>query len=169
MGTSIFCVPAFKRPWIERTVCDDVFSVKLDHTTVLRALTLKCEISEISEVAVSHKNDALTSMIREIIGIPPRIALPNVAARQKVLELLYKIATESGFNLSIEVDKEYIRLNLWPDNFSTFDPVLEDFEREGAHVRIRFSYIGKRGKHPVEIDLTELVRHHDPKCGNVVS
>jgi hypothetical protein len=46
--------------------------------------------------------------------------------------------------------------------------VLEHFEREGVHIRIRFSYIGKGDKDTVQLELNDLVRQHDPdtwKCG----
>jgi hypothetical protein len=86
-----------------------------------------------------------------------------VVARQKVLEPLYKIKNKFGFNLSIEISQRQIRLNQWPDIFSTFQPVLEHFEKEGAHVRVRFCYDSKeRNNPPVMIDLNDLFPHNNP-------
>jgi hypothetical protein len=139
MGTGIFRFSDATRLPIERIVCEDVFSVKLDPTTVLRAFTLQYSIREPS------------------IG-EEELDFTNVALRQDDLEPLYRIKNKSGFNLDIEMYQWHIRLNLWSAIFSIFKDLIEHFEREGAYVRIRFTYCGKRNKYPVE----NLVKQHEP-------
>jgi hypothetical protein len=143
MGIGIFRFSDATRLPIERIVCENVFSVKLDPTTVLRAFTLQYPIREPS------------------IG-EEEFDFTNVALRQDDLEPLYRIKNKSGFNLDIEMYQWHIRLNLWPGIFSIFKDLIEHFEREGAYVRIRFTYCGKRNNYSVEIDLKDLVKQHEP-------
>ena len=141
-GDLIGC-DGFDRERIEKIVCEDVLSVKLDPTIVLRAFPLTCTVSEL---AIGENEDGF----------------PIAAACLQVLEPLYRIKNKSGFHLLIEVYQRQIRLNQWPDIFSIFQPVLKHFEREGAHVNIRFSYSGKGYKDTVQLELNDLVRQHDP-------
>jgi hypothetical protein len=149
-GGQLFAVNGFNRRKIERMVCEDVFSVKLDPTTVIQALTLRCLITEL---AIGTKKDGFST----------------ATARQQVLGPLYRIKNKSGFDLDVSVSQRHIRLNLWHDICDTFKPVLEHFENAGANIRICFNYYGHRdGYESVLIVLNDLIRDHDPatwKCG----
>jgi hypothetical protein len=143
MGTRVFSVDSFHCGKIEKIVCGDVFRVKLDPTTVVRAFTLNSPIEDLEIGTQEYR-------------------FPDVTARERVLEPLYRIKKKSGFNLQIEDTQRHIRLNRWHDIFEISRPLLEHFEREGANVCIYSTYVGNPDEYPIQINVTDLVRHHDP-------
>jgi hypothetical protein len=59
--------------------------------------------------------------------------------------------------LTVEIRHEHIRLNLWPEIFDTFRAPVDEFEKEGAHVKIFLSYRIDGDEPNVDYDLKHTI------------
>jgi hypothetical protein len=116
---------------LERRVCVDSFNVGLDPANVLKKLSLRLDLEQ--------------------------LAL-NPPEGQKVVGLLRRIRKKNRFLLSIYLNQEQLRLNLWPAVCDIFRPVLEEFEKEGADVRVDLTHFSKSDVF-IEWSLLEAIRH----------
>ncbi|KAF2824239.1 hypothetical protein CC86DRAFT_457065 [Ophiobolus disseminans] len=125
-------------PNIERLVTVDTFAVGLNPADVLRKFGL-------------HVN------IEELVDLPGREPVTDLLKVRQGLALLSKIKNKNDFKLEITLGQRRIRLNLWPVVFDLIRPMVLEFEKNGAHVHIRWLYDGYT---PCEVDreLNDLVK-----------
>jgi hypothetical protein len=126
---------------IERLVTADAFFVGINPADVLRKLDLKFDMDEL--VLLSGKTfEADQSIAQHYLG------------------LLLKIKNKSSFKLNIELSQRRIRLNLWPHAFELLRPILSVFNKEGAHVRIYWTYSGPMYT-LIQHELNTLIEKHE--------
>jgi hypothetical protein len=114
----------FEPAAIHRVICNDSFHLGLDPSTFLRRLKI---------------NISLHALISD--GKEDSCGVKNAEQRQElIIDPLRKIQNKKGFQLTVKIWQEHIRLDLWPEIFDTFKVPVDECENEGAHVNVFFAY-----------------------------
>jgi len=105
---------------LECIILGDAFSVGLDVTTVVRELTLKL----LTDRVLENKDD-------------------ETSESKRTINALLQIKNKANFKLTLRLKQLFLQFNCWPTIFDILRPMIETFEKEGAHVKLLLVYAQK--------------------------
>lgn len=130
---------------VERLMLNDIFGLYVEPAKMLRKMDIELDLHDLTFQTPKHGDVGFMEM-NEI---------------KECLHTLLEVEKKRKFKLSIKLKQRRVRLNDCPRWFDVLKPILEAFEKEGADVKIIWSYTGTEwAEHKVRKPLNNLIKSH---------